>query len=87
MPHFTLIVCTLMSVVIAFFVLYKPLFMDSQEEYLSQNENEDEFDESISILEALSELEADFDMGKISRDEFDLLSLEYKRDFLDMKKL
>lgn len=86
MPHLTLIICSLLSIVLTLFVVVKPLFLEKQREYFVTGNDFKEFDESLSILEMISELEIDHEMGKISKSDFETLSLEYKRLFLKVKK-
>jgi hypothetical protein len=86
MPHTTLIICTVLSVILALLVVVKPLFWEKKTSYFISEENYREFDESVSYLEMLSEIEADYQMGKISKPDFESLSLEYKRLFLATKK-
>ncbi|MCP4754672.1 MAG: hypothetical protein GY866_27645 [Proteobacteria bacterium] len=85
MPHSTLIICFLLSIVIGLGVLFKPFFRDKPQAYFGSESDTGEFDESLSLLEAISELEADYKMGKISREDFEALTLDYKHAYLERK--
>ncbi len=81
----TLLICMGFSIIITIIVL-NPLFSDKQQSYFSRNTKANEFDESLSILEAISELETDFKMGKISKQDYQKMSVEYQRHYLKSKK-
>lgn len=86
MPHLTLIICSIVSIILTILVVIKPLFLEKQRSYFVTGKDFKEFDESVSILEMISEIEVDYQTGKISKSDFETLSLEYKRHFLDAKK-
>ena len=85
MLNFTFIICLLLSLVVAYFVMVKPLFLDKMQTYYRPDLKDNTFDESVAILETLAELETDFKMGKLSEGDFEALSLEYKRLYLEKK--
>ncbi len=85
MMNATLLICLGFSIIITLIVVMKPLFRDEQQDYFSTGTVANEFDESLSILEAISELETDFKMGKISRQDYETISVEYQRLYLDSK--
>ncbi|MBU2511475.1 hypothetical protein KJ966_09050 [bacterium] len=87
MVNLTLIICILISLAIAYFVMLKPLFLERSRSYFSGSSKEVQFDESYSLLEAISELETDYRMGKLSKDDFETTSLEYKRIYLEKKRI
>ncbi len=82
----TIITCLLLSTGILFIVMVKPLFWDKQLAYFDSDTEIDEFDETLSLLEAISELETDYKMGKISKEDFEAMSLEYKQLYLKETK-
>jgi hypothetical protein len=82
----TLVLCLIFSLGIAFFAMFKPLFMDKQASYTQSADNSGKFDETISMLETITELESDYKMGKLSKDDYEALSLEYKHHYLEKKK-
>lgn len=82
----TLVISILISLAIIYFVLVRPLFLQKPQPYFSGNHKENQFDESYSLLEVIAELEADYQMGKLSKEDFETISLEYKRDYLTRKK-
>ncbi|MCP4297934.1 MAG: hypothetical protein GY786_20290 [Proteobacteria bacterium] len=87
MPHTTLVICSIFSILLTLLVVVKPLFLEKQKSYFTTGKDLKEFDESVSILEMISEMEIDYKMGKISKSDFDALSIEYKRLFLaEIKK-
>jgi hypothetical protein len=61
----------------------KPLFLDPAQQYFTTNSKPSDFDTSLSLLEIIAELETDYKMGKLSREDFESLSLEYKRSYLE----
>jgi len=85
MPSLILIICTVISLVIAFFILIRPLFLQKQTPYFETVSEEHDFDESLSLLETIKDLETDFSYGKITKEDYDNMSLEYKREFLDLR--
>ncbi len=85
MLNFALFICSALSLGVAYFAMFKPLFLDQQAAYFQPVAEEEEFDESISLLETIDELESDFKMGKLSKDDFESLSLEFKRLYLEKK--
>jgi len=86
MHYLTLILCSLISIILALILLIKPLFLEKQHKYFPLTVSSQGFLESLAALQTLSELEEDFQMGKISQEDFDKLSLETKRQFLELKK-
>lgn len=82
----TLIICFLISLLLAGFVLVKPLFLDAVSAYETVESNQPDFDPSIAILETIAELETDYNMGKLTQADYEKLSLEYKRQYLALKE-
>lgn len=82
MQLITLISCAILSIAIAAIVLLKPLILQKPRPYFVSDSDSTEFDESLALLEMISELEVDFQTGKISHSDFDTISLELKRDYL-----
>lgn len=85
MMNITLLICLAFSIVIPLIVVIKPLFRDDQQDYFITGTIAREFDESLSILEAISELETDFKMGKISKRDYETISIEYQHRYLVSK--
>ena len=86
MLNITLIICLVVSLGVAFLAMIKPLFLEKQCSYYQSRSDQGYFDESVSLLEAIAELESDFKMGKLSRKDFEALSLEYKHLYLEKIK-
>lgn len=87
MPDLSLILAVLMGVVIAFFVLFKPLFLEKEDTYfLSQEADAGGFSDAVSILEMIAELDADYQTGKVSRKDYETLSLDYKHRYLKARE-
>ena len=84
--NLTFFICIIISLISAAIVLYKPLFKDPSTIYLQKESGEKEFDESLSLLEMISELETDYSMGKLTQQDYESLSLEYKRQYLELSK-
>ncbi|MFH2131472.1 MAG: hypothetical protein ABIK68_13940 [bacterium] len=85
MPDTSLIISAVLAVIISFLVLIKPLFMEKQSRYFKSDAQNDTFSESLSILEMITELKSDYQMGKVSKEDYDTLSLEYKHRYLKEK--
>lgn len=85
MINLTFLICLLISAMVIFLVIVKPLFLMELEPYYGSSVKEELFDESLSVLETLKELESDFKMGKLSSEDYNSLSLEYKRLYLEKK--
>ena len=85
MPSLILIFCTIISLIIAFLILIRPLFLQKQVPYFDIASEEHDFDESLSLLETIKDLDTDFQNGKITKEDYDSMSLEYKREFLDIR--
>ncbi len=85
MMNATLLICLGFSIIITLIVVMMPLFRDEQQDYFSTGTVANEFDEALSILEAISELETDFKMGKITKQDYETISIEYQRLYLDSK--
>lgn len=81
----TLILCGFISLLVALGVIVRPLVLAEEAPYFTAEHEDHEFDEGISLLETINELENDFYMGKLTQEEFDALSMEYKREYLDLK--
>ena len=84
--NLTIFICLILSIPVVYYVLIKPLFMDSTQPYYSGETEISDFDNSLSLLESISELETDYKMGKLSQEDFESLSLEYKRSYLEEKE-
>lgn len=84
--NLTIVVCLLLSIPVVYYVIIIPLFIDSSEAYYTDIGESSDFDNSLSLLESISELETDYKMGKLSQEDFESLSLEYKRSYLEEKK-
>ena len=80
----TLLICFAISFAILFLVVINPLFIQKPKRYFTQSSHYD-FDDSLSILEIMAELEADFQSGKLLRDDFEALSVEFKREYLELR--
>jgi len=85
MPNLILVLCTVISLLIVFIIMIRPLFLQKQRAYFSASSEENDFDESLSLLETIADLERDFQNGKISQEDYESMSLEYKHDFLDLR--
>ncbi|PCI28516.1 MAG: hypothetical protein COB67_06220 [SAR324 cluster bacterium] len=86
MPHIILIICVLFSLALAMAVFVNPLLLQAPQAYFPREEVVEEFSESVALLETISELDVDLKMGKLSQEDYERLSLKYKRRFLDLKK-
>ena len=81
----SLIISALLAIIISYFVVFKPLFLEKPAPYFKLDSENDTFSESLSILEVITELETDYQIGNVSKDDFDGLSLEYKHQYLKTK--
>ncbi len=84
--NLSIFICLLLSIPVVIYVLVIPLFIDSTQAYYTDVADHSDFDNSLSLLESISELETDYKMGKLSKEDFESLSLEYKRSYLEEKK-
>ena len=81
----TIILCSILSLALAAAVLIKPFLLTPESPYFDSSVQPHVFDESLAMLENLKELEVDFTTGKLTQTEFDQLSLEVKRSYLELK--
>ena len=79
----SLILCTLTSLAVAFGIAWGPLVKMKQATYFTADAEPHRFDPKLALLEAIAELEQDFTLGHLEHEEFETLSLELKREFLE----
>jgi len=85
--HPLLIFGSVFSIIIAFFVVYRPLFLNRFEAYFEKTSPRDlDYQESLGILEMLNDLQSDFRLGKLSQEDYETLSLEYQHLYLEKKQ-
>ncbi len=82
----TYFVCFLIAAIVLYIVVVRPLFLEESSKYYQTSVEGNTFEESSSLLEAIAELETDYEMGKLSKEDFDAISLEYKRAYLERKE-
>jgi hypothetical protein len=70
----------LISIMLLFFIVVYPLFVRKSDKYFSQKTMD--FDESLSIMELITELEADYLLKKINKEDFEAVSTDLKRKYL-----
>ena len=70
----------LISIMLLFFIVVYPLFVRKSDKYFSQKTMD--FDESLSIMELITELEADYLLKKINKEDFETVSTDLKRKYL-----
>ena len=85
MTDISLILAILLGMVISFFVLVKPLFLEKPSPYFTPETDSQDFNEAVSLLEIISELDADLQMGKASKEDYESLSLDYRHRYLNAK--
>ncbi len=85
MPDTSLMISIVIAVIISYIVLVKPLFQEKQAAYFETDSENSAFSESLSVLEMITELETDYQMRKVSKEDFETLSLEYKHLYLKKK--
>jgi hypothetical protein len=84
MFHPLLLLCTLISLIIVFFVIVRPLFLTEPRLYRQQPSPDGvDYIEALGILEMLSDLENDFKMGRLTRADYESLALEYQHQYLE----
>ncbi|MGK0289088.1 MAG: hypothetical protein ACI86H_000513 [bacterium] len=86
MLNSTLIITLLLCIGITTFVIAVPLFIQKPTRYFHPEEIPMVFDTSIATLEVITELQSDYEMGKLTKEEFEHLSLEYQRKYLEEKQ-
>lgn len=82
----SLIICSLLAVGLALWVLIPPLVRMPETPYFTGKEEGHAFDPKIALLESIAELREDLASGHLTPSEFDQLSLEAQRDYLTAKK-
>ena len=70
----------LISIMLLFFIVVYPLFVRKSDKYFNQKTMD--FDESLSIMELITELEADYLLKKINKEDFETVSTDLKRKYL-----
>ena len=74
-----------MSLAVFLFAAIYPLFLQKPRRYFADSPQLD-FDDSLSVLETIAELEADFQSGKLSQKDFEALAVESKREYLHLRR-
>lgn len=83
----TFLVLAFIIVSVTYVVIIKSLFLTPQRQYFEKNDTDfEDFDESISLLESLSELEVDYKMGKMPTDDYEALKLDFQQNYLAAKQ-
>lgn len=83
----TLIVFSLIALGLSYFVIIRPLFLTGSALWLSDEEQcADESEKAVVLLNTIRELEQEYRRGVLSKEDFDVLSLEYQRKFLKLQK-
>ncbi len=71
MTSYTILSCLILLIIICYFTLIKPIYLEQRKTYFDKNQDKQEvFNEDIAELEIISELKKDFEMGKITKEEF-----------------
>lgn len=77
----------LLSLGILFIVVIRPLFLQAPTIYYRQLDPEKEKDiQESKLLQSLQEIKTDYEMGKLSEKDFEELSLEYQKRYLQAQK-
>ncbi len=74
----------LLSVTIG--VIAYPLFFQKVTPHLSEKQTSKDFNEQDALLSALSELEEEYQMGRLSEDDYKRLKLHFQRRYLKTKR-
>ena len=65
-----------------------PLFFSKIQGYeLQKTESDTDTSESDALLSALSELEDDFQMGRLNKDEYQQQKIRLQRQYLELKEM
>jgi hypothetical protein len=84
MLHPLWLFCGLVSLAIVFLVIGRPLFLTAPVVYCERPSPEGmSYFETLGILEMLNDLENDFKMGRLTREDYELLALEYQHRYLE----
>ena len=81
----SLILTFVISLFVFWYVVLVPLFKTQGGSYFS--DIVDDFDESVVALAAIRELEIDYKMDKLTDEEYEEMSTELKREYLELKAL
>jgi len=85
MLDFNLLLAGLCGLIIIFLVLVRPLFLRPESPYFQAETDDRDFSEATSLLEMIAELETDYKMGKVSQEDYESLSLDYKHRYLKVR--
>ena len=67
-------------------VIAYPLFFHRVTDFISNQQGTQDFNEQDALLSALSELEEDYKLDRLSEADFQRLKLHFQRRYLDAKK-
>ena len=81
----SLIVCFFIIIVVSYFTMINPLFLHKLEKYIDQSSSELDL-KLESLLGIIAELEVDHSMGKLTTADYEQLSLQFKTEYLNLKK-
>ncbi|MBF0279212.1 MAG: hypothetical protein HQM13_15550 [SAR324 cluster bacterium] len=81
-----IIVLSLLLFIATVLVIAYPLYFQKVSEYISGNENSSDFNEQDSLLSALTDLEEEYQLGRISNEDYQRLKLHFQRKYLHQKK-
>ncbi len=82
----TLLVCSLLALGLAAWVILPPLVRLPETPYFTGKNEGHHFDPKVALLESIAELREDLTSGHLTPEEFDQLSLEAQRAYLTAKK-
>lgn len=71
----------LISLICLFFVVIYPLFLKKPEILKDENESMS-FNREVEIMEKLEELKADYQMGKLDKDEYESMQNSIQRELI-----
>ncbi len=75
----------LLLTVITILVITYPLFFQKIVDYLSEQDTSSDFNEQNALLSALSDLEEEYQLGRLSEPDYERLKLHFQRRYLEYK--
>ncbi len=67
-------------------IIAYPLYFQELKDYLSGKETSSDFNEQDALLLALTDLEEDYQLGRLSEEDYHQLKLHFQRQYLHQKQ-
>jgi len=80
------IALSLLLFVITVSIIAYPLYFQELRDYISEKENSSDFNEQDALLLALTDLEEEYQLGRLSEEDYHQLKLHFQRQYLHQKQ-